>query len=192
MMQFWRDLKNAGFTGSYKRVHQWVQAKRVRSMATGTVLEAQLERSGNTEASATDKKPARTRSFAPKQLAWLLMREDESLEDEDKHVLRQLGERCPDVPKARVLALEFSRLLKAKDVKRLGAWFEAVKASCIPDLLTFAVSLERERAALEAAVSLPWSNGPVEGAVNRIKLLKRQGFGRASFSLLRKRILSSA
>lgn len=86
-MQFWRDLKNAGFTGSYKRVHQWVQAKRVRSMATGTVVEARLEASGNTEASATDKKPARVRSFVPKQLAWLLMREDESLEDKDKHVL---------------------------------------------------------------------------------------------------------
>jgi transposase len=117
--------------------------------------------------------------------------EDESLDDEDQRILEQLGIKCPDVLKARALVLEFSRLLKAKEADRLNAWFESMKASGISDLSRFAVSLERERAALENAVRLPWSNGPVEGTVNRIKLLKRQGYGRASFSLLRKRILGA-
>lgn len=57
---------------------------------------------------------------------------------------------------------------------------------------SFAVGLTRERAALLAAVTMPWSNGPTEGVVNKIKLVKRQMYGRGSFELLRRRILLAA
>jgi transposase len=189
--QFWRELRDAGFKGSYKRVHQWVQAKQVQSRLIEPVPESNQEITEKPDAVVPTKKTARTRSFAPLALAWLLTMEDESLDEEDKHILEQLGIKCPDALKARALVLEFSRLLKAKEADRLSAWFDSVKASGISDLSRFAVSLERERAALENAVRLPWSNGPVEGTVNRIRLLKRQGYGRASFSLLRKRILGA-
>jgi transposase len=189
--QFWRELHDAGFKGAYKRVHQWVQAKQVQSRLIEPVPESKQEITEKPDAIVPTKKTARTRSFAPLALAWFLTMEDESLDDEDKHILEQLGIKCLEVLKARALVLEFSRLLKAKESDRLTAWFTSVKASGISDLSRFAVSLERERAALENAVRLPWSNGPVEGAVNRIKLLKRQGYGRASFSLLRKRILGA-
>jgi transposase len=55
--------------------------------------------------------------------------------------------------------------------------------------VTFARGLERDVVALKAALLLQWSNGPVEGIVNKIKLIKRQAYGRASFALLRQRVL---
>ena len=63
-------------------------------------------------------------------------------------------------------------------------------ASPVSTIRVFARSLQRDFDAVRAALTLPWSNGPVEGHVNRIKFLKRQMFGRANFDLLRLRILA--
>lgn len=71
----------------------------------------------------------------------------------------------------------------------LPAWTCAVRADDLPRLHAFADGLERDRDAVLAGLTLPWSSGPVEGHVNRIKILKRQMYGRASLPLLRKRVL---
>ncbi len=69
-------------------------------------------------------------------------------------------------------------------------WLTAVIESKIPELNGFARSLSRDKDAVLAALSLPWSNGQVEGQVNRLKLIKRQMYGRAKFDLLRLRVLA--
>ncbi|WP_083922569.1 transposase [Deinococcus aquatilis] len=74
----------------------------------------------------------------------------------------------------------------------MNAWLRAARESGFRDVRTFAVGLTRERAALLTAVTLPWSNGKAEGIVNRIKLVKRQMYGRESFELLRRRVLLAA
>jgi transposase len=71
----------------------------------------------------------------------------------------------------------------------LPAWIERVRADDLPALHAFATGLEREWDAVVAGLMLPWSNGPTEGAVNRIKALKRSMYGRATLDLLRLRIL---
>jgi transposase len=63
------------------------------------------------------------------------------------------------------------------------------KVKFLSDLISFVVGLESERKQLEAAITEVWSNGRLEGQVNRLKLIKRQGFGRAGFELLRKYVL---
>jgi transposase len=68
-------------------------------------------------------------------------------------------------------------------------WIAAARQSA---LRGFADSIERDRAAVEAALTLPWSTGPVEGRINKLKLVKRQMYGRANFDLLRQRVLSAA
>jgi len=90
------------------------------------------------------------------------------------------------------LVQEFRRLVRNRDLAAFGAWRERALASELPDLRTFVAGLERDRHAVEAALRLPWSNGPVEGQVNRLKLLKRQMYGRAGFDLLRARVLRAA
>ncbi len=72
---------------------------------------------------------------------------------------------------------------------RLPQWIEAVRADDLPSCHTFVNGLERDLAAVTAGLTLPWSSGVVEGHVNRIKMLKRQMYGRAGFALRRKRVL---
>ena len=71
----------------------------------------------------------------------------------------------------------------------LPDWLDAVKQDNLPSLHTLAVGIGRDRGAVVAGLTLPWNSGVVEGHVNRIKMLKRQMFGRAGFQLLRKRVL---
>jgi transposase len=67
---------------------------------------------------------------------------------------------------------------------------EAVQTYQIPGLYRLARSLTRDKAAVHAALVLPWSNGQTEGQINRLKLIKRQMYGRAKFNLLRVRVLA--
>ncbi len=80
-------------------------------------------------------------------------------------------------------------MLWGKRIAAVREWLDLALASEVHDLNVFAQSLARDQAALEAAVMSPWSQGPVEGIINKIKLVKRQMYGRASFSTLRSRIL---
>jgi transposase len=71
-------------------------------------------------------------------------------------------------------------------------WIARVEADHLPDLHSFTAGLKRDLAAVVNGLTLPYSSGAVEGTVNRIKMLKRQMYGRASFDLLRKRVLLTA
>ena len=62
----------------------------------------------------------------------------------------------------------------------------------MPDVATFATGRRRERAELLAALTLPWSTGPVEGQITRLKLVKRQGYGRSGLDTLKRRFLRAA
>ncbi len=73
----------------------------------------------------------------------------------------------------------------------LPDWLDAVRQDGLPSLHALAAGIDRDRDAVTAGLTLPWSSGVVEGNVNRIKMLKRQMFGRAGFALLRKRVLMS-
>jgi transposase len=97
--------------------------------------------------------------------------------------------KCPAVAHARTLADRFVRMLQERDAHALGPWIAAAEQS---ELRAFAAGIRRDRDAVLAAVLFQWSNGQVEGHIHRLKLLKRAMFGRASFELLRKRVLGAA
>lgn len=88
-----------------------------------------------------------------------------------------------------VLTLPFASLLRTRTGEQLDAWLEKVRASQISELQRFVASIERDKAAVVAGLTLPHSNGVVEGKVNKLKLIKRMGYGRAKFPLLRQRVL---
>ncbi|MFE7392694.1 transposase [Streptomyces sp. NPDC057582] len=83
----------------------------------------------------------------------------------------------------------FAQMLTEREGERLPEWLDAVRQDDLPTLHTLAAGIDRDRDAVIAGLTLPWSSGVVEGHVNRIKMLKRQMFGRAGFDLLRKRVL---
>jgi transposase len=80
-------------------------------------------------------------------------------------------------------------MIRQRDVTQLHGWLTAIHTSRIVELVQFATGIERDRAEVEAALTTHWSNGPVEGHVNRLKVIKRQMDGRANFDLLRQRVL---
>jgi transposase len=90
------------------------------------------------------------------------------------------------------LAQQFVTLLKERNAQPLSTWLRDCQMSGISDLVTFAQGLEKEGSALHAAFTLPYSNGPVEGNINKLKYIKRSMYGRGGFPLLRQRVLKAA
>lgn len=80
-------------------------------------------------------------------------------------------------------------MLTQRQGEHLPEWIAAVRADDLPSMHTFINGLERDLAAVTAGLTLPWSSGVVAGHVNRIKMIKRQMYGRAGFKLLRKQVL---
>ena len=82
-------------------------------------------------------------------------------------------------------------MIRERQPEKFDQWLMDCLNGAVKDLRTFADGLDQDYQAVRAAMSCEWSNGPVEGQVNRLKLLKRQMYGRAKFDLLRKRLLNS-
>jgi transposase len=83
-------------------------------------------------------------------------------------------------------------MLREKQVEALPSWLQSAQASPVRELRQFAQGIERDRTAVEAALSRPESNGQTEGHVTRLKLIKRQMYGRAKLDLLRLRVIHAA
>ncbi|UQN07979.1 transposase [Deinococcus sp. QL22] len=127
--------------------------------------------------SAAVKEVWKKSDFLGGQIVWLLLRQDKQFRERDRLLFDKLKEKCPHLEALRQLAQGFRRLMPRGTEADLDAWLKAARESGFQDVRTFAVGLTRERAALLAAVTLPWSNGKAEGVVNRIKLVKRQMYG---------------
>ena len=116
----------------------------------------------------------------------------ERLKEPEQEVIKRLVELSPEIKKAVKLADHFYQLLKERKAGRLSAWIEEAQNSKIHELKAFVRGIENDRAVIDAAMSHEWSNGQVEGQIHRLKLLKRQMYGRAKIDLLRAKILMAA
>ena len=171
--QLFREVREQGYKGSAGPVRAWARQRRHLPLEVG----------------ASPHKEVRTSS---KALSWLLFFEAARLKEAEERVVKTLLASLPEFARLRKLAVSFKRALLEGDVNRLRVWRTEVSESGLPHLTKFAHRLGHEWAELEAACETPWSNGPTEGVVNRIKVVKRQMFGRGSFELLRKRVLLAA
>lgn len=127
--------------------------------------------------------------LTPRGTAWLVVRRPETRPLEAEQQLAQLMAQQPELGEAVTLARELTDLLRTRQPERLEGWLERVRASGVSALRRFAQGLRDDYAAVKAALTVPWSNGPVEGHINRLKMLKRQMFGRAHLDLLGHRFL---
>jgi transposase len=118
-----------------------------------------------------------------------LTRHPDSLNDEERRARDTVLDRSPALLATRDLVSEFAQILTQRRGNELKDWMSRVDNDGTPALRSFATGLERDLDAVTAGLTLPYSSGPVEGTVNRIKMIKRQMFGRANFDLLRKRVL---
>jgi len=175
-----QELRTRNYTGSDIRVYRWARANRL--LLADTVP---------TRPSATDQ-PPKTRPLSASRAAWLLIKSPDDLRTEEQAALNTMQSLCPPAKLAHELVQDFRTLLRERQAERLAAWLERAVASGLTELRNFATGLKRDLDAVRAALCLPWSNGRTEGHVHRLKLLKRQMYGRASFGLLRKRVLHAA
>ena len=119
------------------------------------------------------------------------MRREEKLTKEQKEYLERLCDADEDLAVARRLTQEFAGMVRELEGGKLASWLEEAEACSVPAMERFAVGLKKDLDAVRAGLTEKWSNGPVEGFVHKLKLLKRQGYGRADFDLLRARMLAA-
>ncbi|MEU6397175.1 ISL3 family transposase [Streptomyces cinnamoneus] len=124
-----------------------------------------------------------------RQVTGWLTRHPTALTEEDRAGLKHVLARCPELDTAAGHVRDFGEILSGRLGSTLPAWIDAVDGSQLPGLTGFALHLLRDLDAVTAGLTLDWSSGSIEGAVNRIKKIKRQLYGRAGFHLLRKMIL---
>ena len=135
---------------------------------------------------ASPKSPQR---IAPRHAAILVTRPPDKMTEEQGRLFDRLGAQCPEVFDLRRIALTFRDALTANDSTSLRQWMERTKRCEFGPLVRFAYGLQKDISAVAAAVDTPWSTGQVEGQVNRLKMIKREMYGRAGFDLLRARVL---
>ena len=171
--QLWRELRARGFAGAAAAVRRYLRPWRADPGPQRLVAAA----------------PPRTRPPAPRRVRWWLLAPAAELAPTQQAYLDRLRAACPAVAQAARLAAEFGRLVRERDRVALAPWLETAATSGLPEFRELAAGMPRDRAAIEAALTHEWSSGQVEGQVTRLKLVKRQMFGRAKVDLLRKRVL---
>ena len=134
--------------------------------------------------------PSLTRThFAAGRVAALLMKLPKQVSSEQQRYLDNFLKVYPAAYQLRKLALQFRAMLRRRRSPRLQPWIEKALASPFSFLGQFARTLRRDLPAMERSITMPWSNGPLEGQINRLKVIKRQMYGRAGFRLLQARVL---
>lgn len=172
-----RELIADGQAVSYYAVRRYV---RRRLLATG-------------RASGSNTPPGDSASRLPtaKQLSFLIVRRPEEREDEEQATVEALTSLDAAMATALALVVQLAAMIRGVSQLPLAEWLATADASDCAELQGFARTLHQDAAAVEAALTTPWSNGPVEGQVNRLKLIKRQMYGRAGFDLLRARVCAA-
>ena len=177
--QLWRDLRDAGFEGGMRVVTEWTSRQRL----------AEPERlSGSAPASSTQRSP-RPATYPARQAARMLTADLAVLAEPDRAYVERLLRLSPALAAARDLARRFGALVRIRSADALTPWLTDAEGS---ELRGFAAGLRQDEQAVRSALMLPWSSGQVEGQVTRLKLVKRQGYGRAKLDLLRARLIRAA
>ena len=127
--------------------------------------------------------------LTPKRAAYLMVLRPENRAPEETALLEQLVHQHPDLATIVELADEFLQLLRQQQVNALDDWLSKAITSTFKSFQTFAKGLLGDYAAVKASLATAVSNGPVEGLNNRLKMLKRQMYGRAGLDLLTKRFI---
>jgi transposase len=125
-------------------------------------------------------------------VATLLVQRPERLTAEERSYVARLCEQTPSIALAYTLTQDFAAMVRDRLGQQLDGWLAKAKDSGVKELAAYARGLESDYAAVAAGLRLPWSNGQTEGQVNKLKLVKRQMYGRANFDLLRLRVLHVA
>ncbi len=187
-LQLYRELTAQGYRGSSKAMYRYLERLRT----------PQRHSSGS---SSPSKRPGRKRvlalpapleNFSAQRATRLFVCHPEKLDETQQHELALIRQASPSAEAAYGLAQAFMQMIRERTGHQLDAWLSSAEASHLPEFKSFAKGIQQDKAAVLAGLTLPWSQGPLEGHVNRLKLIKRSMYGRAKLPLLRARVLHVA
>jgi transposase len=134
--------------------------------------------------------PSLTRThYSAGRVSALLTMPPKTLSAAQKRHLEAFMRFCPRAHELRRFVLQFRAMMRWRSAKKLGTWIKAAATSDFRFTAQFATALRRDLEAVKLSITTPWSNGPIEGHINRLKAIKRQMYGRAGFELLKARVL---
>ena len=162
--RLWREVRKDGFKGGLRVVAEWASRQR---LATA---------------------PATLAIPSARRAARLLVADLDVLDAAERKHIERLLAISPALSRVRDLARRFGAMIRTHDAEALHAWLADAVDS---ELASFACGLRQDEVAVRAALDQPWSSGQVEGQITRLKLVKRQGYGRAKLDLLRARLLAA-
>ncbi|MFG2848582.1 transposase [Kitasatospora sp. NPDC048296] len=165
--RLFREIQQRGYRGSSRSVRRWLEPLRSSEAPT----------------------PKRSEEPTVRQVVGWLTRHPDNLTSGQQLRLKRILTVCPELADLRRHIGDFTRMMKNLDGHLLPRWIKAVKGSELAPLHSFASNLNKDFDAVTAGLTLPYSSDMVEGHVNRVKFLKRQGYGRANFDLLRRHVL---
>lgn len=174
----WREIRAQGYSAGDEQVRRVVNLWR-----------ADPHHPGGQRSTAAVPAKAEVATYSAHKTRWLLWKPLTDLSEAEARYVATLQQLCPQIAQAQDLLLQFRTLLQDRDSACFDRWLERCEQAAIAEVVGFAQGLRRDYAAVKAACCSPWSQGQVEGHVNRLKTLKRQMYGRASFALLRCRVL---
>jgi transposase len=172
------QLMARGFRGSYSSVQRYIVKR--------------LGEAGRKRERANAARPSDPPPPSPRKLSFEWVRRPEDRKPNEQRRIEAIRAANDELATALGLADEFADLLRKRSCGTLSDWLVKGETSSCPEIRRFAESIRRDEVAVLAAVTQRWSNGPVEGHINRLKTVKRQMYGRAGFVLLRALVLDAA
>lgn len=172
--RLFEELRTQGCRASWTSVRRYVQGWRVLNPQIQSLMPAPLP----------DCLPK-----SPSQVLWLLLKNEDKLKAEERVFKEELLTQEPKLKSTIELVQDFRVMLNERKAADFDGWLNRAVASGEKKLINFVAGLRRDERAVRAALEHEWSQGQTEGQVNRLKLIKRQMFGRAKFDLLRARVL---
>lgn len=182
-LQLFREIKECGYTGS-----RALLGRMIAEWRTELPLKPRQGKPRKLRLAAPADQPGQRR-LSSRSAAFLMILPPEKLTVMQRHQVEQICQTSDELHAVYLLSQEFVTLLKERQAEALDGWLQRAKASHVTELGSFVNGIHRDYAAVRAACSLAWSNGIVEGHVNRLKLIKRSMFGRAKLDLLRVKVL---
>ena len=165
----WQEIRSQGFQGSLQTMYRFVRTlyqQAVSLPAPGVIDRVSVQ-----------------------QAIWLLVRVSSDLDAKEREDLQELCQASSELAALHTLAQAFGQIVRKREGDRLSDWMKQVEASCFRQVKRFVAGLQRDEEEVLAGLTEVYSNGQVEGFVNKLKLIKRMGYGRAGFPLLRQRVL---
>ena len=180
----WEAIRAQGFAGSFHYLGRYLTQWRTESGRKG--------RPSPHPVLTPSMLPPRQRAVSARRLRWWCCKEVCELTVGERALLEKFYQRCPDLLTMQHYLTRFMQIVRQRQRSALEPWLQDAEQTHLPDLLGFVQGIRRDFAAVAGALEYGWSQGVVEGQINRLKTIKRQRYGRASLRVLKQHVLLSA